>query len=219
MRIAARPGWAGIRAVHTGRVAVLDDRLIIRPGPRVVEARVSPVLHGLSGGIGMDGRTNRGGRTRELTRLALLIALSAVGAFIKIPGPTGTTALDALPGYLAAFLFSPGAGALVAALGHLASAATAGFPLTVPIHLVIALEMAGCAALAGVTARRFGKVAGVVVAVICNGVVAPGILTFVPSPVTEGLFMALLAPLLIAATLNAVGGAVVAAALRRRLPT
>jgi uncharacterized membrane protein len=164
----------------------------------------------------MDGRADGGERTRRLTRLALLSALSAVGAFIKIPSPTGTTALDALPGYLAAFLFSPGEGALVAALGHLASAATAGFPLTVPIHLVIAGEMAGCAALAGVTARKLGMVAGVVVAIVCNGVVAPGILTLVPSPVTEGLFMALLAPLLIAATLNAVGAALVATALRRR---
>jgi iron complex transport system substrate-binding protein len=36
-RIAARPGWERIRAVRDGRIAVLDDRLIIRPGPRVVE--------------------------------------------------------------------------------------------------------------------------------------------------------------------------------------
>ena len=36
-RIAARPGWEGIAAVRAGRIAVLDDRLIIRPGPRVVE--------------------------------------------------------------------------------------------------------------------------------------------------------------------------------------
>jgi iron complex transport system substrate-binding protein len=36
-RISARPGWARIRAVRDGRVHVLDDRLIIRPGPRVVE--------------------------------------------------------------------------------------------------------------------------------------------------------------------------------------
>jgi uncharacterized membrane protein len=164
----------------------------------------------------MDGRADRGDRTRRLTRLALLIALSAVGAFIKIPSPTGTTALDALPGYLAAFLFSPGEGALVAALGHLASAATAGFPLTVPIHLIVALELAGCAALAGICARRLGTAAGVVVAIVCNGVVAPGILTFVPSPVTRGLFMALLLPLLIASAINAVGAGLLATALRRR---
>jgi uncharacterized membrane protein len=164
----------------------------------------------------MDGGAHRGDRTRRLTRLALLIALSAVGALIKVPGPTGTTALDALPGYLAAFLFAPGEGALVASLGHLASAATAGFPLTIPIHLVVALEMAGCAALAGVSARRLGMAAGVAVAIVCNGVLAPGILTLVPSPVTEGLFLALLAPLLVAATLNAAGAALVAAALRRR---
>ncbi len=36
-RIAARPGWDAIAAVRAGRVAVCDDRLIIRPGPRVVE--------------------------------------------------------------------------------------------------------------------------------------------------------------------------------------
>jgi iron complex transport system substrate-binding protein len=36
-RIATRPGWQAIRAVRAGRVHVIDDRLIIRPGPRVVE--------------------------------------------------------------------------------------------------------------------------------------------------------------------------------------
>ena len=34
---------------------------------------------------------------RRVARMAILVALSAVGAFIKIPSPTGTVALEAAP--------------------------------------------------------------------------------------------------------------------------
>lgn len=39
---------------------------------------------------------------RKLVVVALLVGMSAVGGFIKIPSPTGTVALDSLPGYLGA---------------------------------------------------------------------------------------------------------------------
>ncbi len=35
--VAARHGWRGIRAVRNGSVYVFDDKLVSRPGPRVVE--------------------------------------------------------------------------------------------------------------------------------------------------------------------------------------
>jgi iron complex transport system substrate-binding protein len=34
--VRARPGWRGIRAVKAGRLFLLDDNLVSRPGPRVV---------------------------------------------------------------------------------------------------------------------------------------------------------------------------------------
>lgn len=36
--VAARPGWASVRAVATGRVVVMDADIASRPGPRVVDA-------------------------------------------------------------------------------------------------------------------------------------------------------------------------------------
>jgi iron complex transport system substrate-binding protein len=35
--VARRPGWGGLRAVRAGAVHSLDDRLVSRPGPRVVD--------------------------------------------------------------------------------------------------------------------------------------------------------------------------------------
>lgn len=35
--VAGRPGWSGIRAVIDGNIAVVDDALITRPGPRLVD--------------------------------------------------------------------------------------------------------------------------------------------------------------------------------------
>lgn len=36
---------------------------------------------------------------RRIARLAILIALSAVGALIKIPSPVGTVAFDSAPAF------------------------------------------------------------------------------------------------------------------------
>ena len=152
-------------------------------------------------------------RPQALARIAVLVALSGAGAFVKFPSPVGTVAMDAAPGYLAAFALGPTAGALVAAVGHLFSALLTGFPLTVPFHLLVALAMAAAGGSAGWLRRRAGPVAGVVGAVLVNGFLAPWLLAFVPNPLGRGLFLALLLPLVVAALANAV----VAAAAERLL--
>jgi len=45
--LASRPGYSGIDAVRTGRVYVLEDNLVSRPGPRVVEGvrQIAEALH------------------------------------------------------------------------------------------------------------------------------------------------------------------------------
>lgn len=83
---------------------------------------------------------------RRVARMAIFVALSAVGALIKIPSPTGTVALDSCPGYFSAVAFGWLEGGIVAAIGHIFTAATTGFPLGVPIHILIAAEMAVFAA-------------------------------------------------------------------------
>jgi len=77
--------------------------------------------------------------TKTLVVTAFFIALSFIGSTIKV---FGTIAFDSLPGFLAALLLGPGYGAAIGFLGHLFTALTSGFPLSVPLHFVIALTMA-----------------------------------------------------------------------------
>jgi len=86
--------------------------------------------------------------TKNLVVLALFIALSFVGSYIKI---FGTIAFDSLPAFLAALLLGPGYGALTGFLGHLFTALTSGFPLSIPMHLAIAAAMA-------ITMQGFGSI-------------------------------------------------------------
>ena len=76
----------------------------------------------------------------RVSRVSIFIALSVVGAFIKIPGPLGSIALDSFPGYLSELLFGYIDGGIVIGFGHIISAMTVGFPLGI-LHLFIAIFM------------------------------------------------------------------------------
>ena len=89
-------------------------------------------------------------RTKTLVIVALFVALSLVGSQIRI---FCTIAFDSLPGFLAALLLGPMAGAAIGFLGHFFTALTAGFPLSPPLHLVIAGSMAITMAGFGLTYR------------------------------------------------------------------
>ena len=77
--------------------------------------------------------------TKKLVIAAFFIALSLVGSYIKI---FGTIAFDSLPGFLAALLLGPVYGAVIGFSGHIFTALTSGFPLSAPMHIVIASTMA-----------------------------------------------------------------------------
>lgn len=77
----------------------------------------------------------------RLSLLALFIAISVLGGFIKIPAIVGSIALDLFPALMAAIYLGRNSGALVGAFGHLASAMIGGLSLG-PLHLLIALFMA-----------------------------------------------------------------------------
>ncbi|MDO9534968.1 MAG: ECF transporter S component [Bacillota bacterium] len=138
---------------------------------------------------------------KKLVMTALLIAMSAVGGFIKIPSPTGTVAFDSLPGYLAAALLGGWGGAVVGAFGHLISAWTVSFPLSFPLHMLVALQMAVFVSVFGYLFRKGQRVLAVAVAVFLNGVVAPAMLIPI---LGTGIFAALLIPLLIGSAINIV---------------
>jgi uncharacterized membrane protein len=87
-------------------------------------------------------------KTKKLVITALFIALSFIGANIKI---MDTIAFDAMPGFLGVLLFGPVYGAFIGAIGHFLTALTSGFPMTIPVHLIIMVGMA-------VTMLAFGHV-------------------------------------------------------------
>lgn len=108
-----------------------------------------------------------------LAVIAVFVALSAVGSLVKIPSPLGTVAFDSAPGFFVGIAFGGVPGAIVALIGHLITAAMTGFPLTLPMHLIIAVGMGLCAWAFGVLGRRgnVGLVIGFVVAAVLNSFV------------------------------------------------
>lgn len=144
---------------------------------------------------------SRGWTSGRVTRLAMLTALAVVGSFMKIPSITGTPALDAAPGYFAALSLGAADGSIVAGLGHLATAMTVGFPLGLPIHLLIALGMAGCAAAVGLLFRVAGPWVAGVAGWLLNGIALPALFILVPG-FGPAFFSAMVVPLLVAGGIN-----------------
>jgi hypothetical protein len=136
---------------------------------------------------------------KKIVRIGIFIALSVIGAMIKIPSPTGTVALDSAPGYFSAAAVGGGEAALIIALGHLASSAIVGFPMSLPVHLLVAVQMAAFAFLFGFLVRRINGSLAVALTTIANGVLAP--LTMVPM-FGWGFFAAMLIPLMVASLVN-----------------
>lgn len=150
--------------------------------------------------------------TKKIVIIGIFVALSVVGAFIKIPSPTGTVALDAAPGYFSAAILGGGQAALIIALGHLMSSAIVGFPMTLPIHLLVAAEMAVFAFLFGFLVRKSNGYLAVALTTLANGVLAP--LSMVPV-FGWGFFAAMLVPLLVGSLVNTLLAFLVFQAVRR----
>ncbi|MHB8074458.1 ECF transporter S component [Desulfosporosinus fructosivorans] len=138
---------------------------------------------------------------KRLSIMAIFIALSAVGALIKIPSPVGTIGMDSAPGFFCALAFGGLTGAVVIAFGHLLTAAVIGFPMTIPIHLYIALQMALWAVCYRWVNKKLGLIPAVIVGIILNGVVS----AFAMLPIIGmGGVMGLMPFLVVGAAINVV---------------
>lgn len=154
-------------------------------------------------------------RTNRIALVALLIALSVVGSLINLHlGPLPTVALDALPGYLAAIYVGWPEGALVGAIGHLATEFYSGFPYGGLAAAIITIEMGLVMIPVAFSARR-SLILAIVVGVILNGLVAPA--TFIPIPgFGKAFFIGALVPLIIGSLVNVGLAAAVTKALEAR---
>ena len=137
---------------------------------------------------------------RKITLLALFIALSVVGAMIKVPAVVTSVALDVFPALLAASFFGPLAGGIVGGLGHMTSAIIGGMAMG-PLHWVIAIEMFVLVYLFGVLYKLGKRSLAGFVFVIGNSLVAPAPFIFFFS---FAFFTALLPSLIIGSLINTI---------------
>ena len=136
--------------------------------------------------------------TKLLTRLSLLVALSAIAAYFPLPSPTGTVALDSAPGYFAVLVFGGIEGALVLLVGHLFSALKSGFPLGA-IHILIALLMGGCGIVFYFLKDKLNLIIAAIITILINGIILP---SFLIPLLGTGFFAAMLIPLLFGSLVN-----------------
>lgn len=146
---------------------------------------------------------------RRIARMAIFIALSVVGAFIKIPSPTGTVAMDSCPGFFSALAWGYLEGGIVIALGHIATAASVGFPLGI-LHILIAILMVIAAALFRFGGTVLPKKWGInlIVAILLGGTFN-GLMALIMTPILGwGLAIAITPSLLVASYVNTIVAAI-----------
>jgi len=138
----------------------------------------------------------------KIALMGFLIGLSVIGAFIKIPSPTGTIALDSLPGYFTVLYLGLIEGCIVIFLGHIATAATVGFPLGLHGHLFIACGMMLCA-LVFRYSYKIHALLGIILAALMNGVMLLYLFT-IAFQYGWGFFYSMVIPLTVASFVNIV---------------
>lgn len=144
--------------------------------------------------------------TSRLVYASIFIALSFIGSLIKIQG---TIALDSMSAFFASLFLGPVFGAVVGALGHALTAFTSGFPLTMPIHIIIMIEMAVVVYLFGSLYKKSNPIMANIVAIILNGIGAVLVLAPITSllglPLNGKAFIyAMTIPLTLASAVNIV---------------
>ncbi|WP_336635866.1 ECF transporter S component [Lysinibacillus fusiformis] len=129
---------------------------------------------------------------------AMVAAICAVGAAIKVPAFISTAALDSAPAFLGVVFLSPLLAGVAGLIGHFISALTAGFPLG-PLHVIIAIEMFIVVWIFGVMHKKGMHVWKWPVALVLNGIVAPLPFYFIISP---AFFWGALVSIFIATAIN-----------------
>ena len=142
-------------------------------------------------------------KIKKIVLLSMFIALCFIGSVIKMPSPTGTVAFDSMPAFLAASLMGPGPGAVIGLLGHLMTAFSAGFPLTLPVHLLIGFQMAVICWIYGLLFRKVNRYLAVLIGILLNGVGAPAMMMLMPG-FGMAFFAAMVLPLSVGSFINVI---------------
>lgn len=144
-------------------------------------------------------------KLRKLILTAMVAAICAVGAMIKVPAFISTAALDSAPAFLGVVFLSPILAGVAGLIGHFITALTSGFPLG-PLHIIIAVEMLIVVWVFGVMHKKGMHYWKWPVALVLNGIVAPLPFYFIISP---AFFWGALGSILMATVINLIIVAVV----------
>lgn len=144
-------------------------------------------------------------KLRKLILTAMVAAICAVGAMIKVPAFISTAALDSAPAFLGVVFLSPILAGVAGLIGHFITALTSGFPLG-PLHIIIAVEMLIVVWVFGVMHKKGMHFWKWPVALVLNGIVAPLPFYFIISP---AFFWGALGSILMATVINLIVVAVV----------
>ncbi|MDF2880591.1 MAG: putative rane protein [Clostridiaceae bacterium] len=143
-------------------------------------------------------------KTKNLVLAAMFIALSFVGANLKI---MGTIAFDSMPAFMATLILGPVYGAIIGAIAHFLTAATSGFPLSLPVHIIIMMDMALTMYVFGISYNKFKErnnsialFLSTIIAILINGPISVVALI----PIMGNAVLAYLPVLTGAAALNVV---------------
>ena len=157
-------------------------------------------------------------RIQKLTIVALLVAMCFIGANIKL---MGSIAFDAAPALVGTLLLGPVYGMALGFLGHMVSSLIAGFPLSLPVHIIVAIMMAVTMIAYSLTRKWTQERANYTTAIILSSIVA--FLLNCPLsllalyPLLGNMVYALFVPLAVASVFNIIVAEILFAAFPSKL--
>lgn len=156
-------------------------------------------------------------KNKKMILIALFIAISYIGALIKLPGSMSTIALDSFAGYLGGLILGSVYGAFIAMFAHLVVSMTAGFPLSLVVHIIISLMMFISVFAYSKLSKKYSIFIGSIVGIILNGVIMPLALMIFPF-MDRGFLISLIPILTIASVTNIILSNVLYASLKNIIP-
>lgn len=137
---------------------------------------------------------------KKISLFGIFLALTVVGASIKIPAVIASVALDMVPALIGAVVLGGRAGGCIAFFGHLLSALIGGMPLG-PFHVLIAVEMAVLVWVFGYFYQKGKRVLGGVLFVVGNTFLASLPFLFI---IGTGFYVGMIPSLCIGSLLNTI---------------
>jgi len=157
--------------------------------------------------------------TKKMVIMGLMIALATILAQLPRFGSIG---LDSMPAFFTAAFLGPILGGVVGLIAHLFIAGISAFPLTIPIHLVIAIMMFVSCYAYGYAREKSNRYIAMLVGIVLNGPVSLFIAAFLAFLLGYNfagsvMFVALIIPLTLVATVNIVMADMVYSLVRHKI--